>query len=607
MYGYMGSLLRINLSRESVSFGDLDEGMAEKFIGGSGLATKILYDELERGIDPLSRDNKLIFATGPVTGATLFSGRYTVVSKSPLTGIYGQATSGGYFGAELKFSGVDTMIIEGKAENPVYIRIENGEVEIRDAKDIWGMDTVETEESLRELEGDVKVACIGPAGERLVKFASIMNDNGNAAGRTGMGCVMGSKNLKAITVKGEKEAEIAKEDELTRIAKEMRGVAKRNLVIRDLAESGTDGIAITLHLIGGLPTRYYREGTFEGAVNIDGHTMTRKILKKRATCYNCPIACKRVIELKSGPYSGLFGRGPEYETCCAFGSLCLNDDLELIAKANDICNRLGMDTISTGNIIAFCMECYERGLLSEEDMGVKLEWGSHEMLQLIEKIGMREGIGNLLAEGVRAISKKIGAEEIAMQSKGLETAMFDPRALKGMGLVFSTSTRGACHLMGITQAVEMGVVPYYSSLDLPRRFGRRVESGKGKLVKTLQDWKVFMDSMVVCLHPFTRISRGVEDCADIYSAVTGIDFDVRKMLKSGERIYNLQRLFNIREGISKRDDTIPVRFIEESHSKGPNKGEKVNLDRMLEEYYDERDWKEGIPTRGKLDELELIE
>jgi aldehyde:ferredoxin oxidoreductase len=253
------------------------------------------------------------------------------------------------------------------------------------------------------------------------------------------------------------------------------------------------------------------------------------------------------------------------------------------------------------------MECYERGLLSEEDMGVKLEWGSHEMLQLIEKIGMREGIGNLLAEGVRAISKKIGAEEIAMQSKGLETAMFDPRALKGMGLVFSTSTRGACHLMGITQAVEMGVVPYYSSLDLPRRFGRRVESGKGKLVKTLQDWKVFMDSMVVCLHPFTRISRGVEDCADIYSAVTGIDFDVRKMLKSGERIYNLQRLFNIREGISKRDDTIPVRFIEESHSKGPNKGEKVNLDRMLEEYYDERDWKEGIPTRGKLDELELIE
>ncbi|MDY6965337.1 MAG: aldehyde ferredoxin oxidoreductase family protein [Halobacteriota archaeon] len=597
LYGYMGKILRVDLTKGSINFEEFDKDVAQNYIGGSGLCAKILYDELKEGVDPLSPDNKLIFATGPVTGSkAIFSGRHLVSAKSPLTGIYGQATSGGYFGAELKFSGIDAIIVEGKADNPVYISIRDDDVEIKDAKDLWGLDSVETETAiLKDLEEKTRVACIGPAGENLVKFAAIMNDGG-AAGRTGMGCVMGSKNLKAVAVRGSSEVTVADEEGLGELLEEIRKQIKRNPVIKDLSNHGTSGGASALNMFGSLPTKYFYEGSFSGAANLDGHTMSKTILKKRETCYNCPVACKRVIEITEGAYAGLYGRGPEYETCGALGSLCLNDSLELVAKANDICNRLGMDTISMGNVIAFGMECYEKGLITKEKFdGIELDWGSSNMIEIIEKTSRREGFGDVLAEGVREAGKMIGAEDIAMHCKGLEIPMFDPRALKGMGLVYSTSMRGACHMMGCSALAEMGAS--YSLLDLPKRVDPRSETGKAGLVMALQDWTTFMNSSILCQLPLIRLNNGPEYTARIYSTVTGFDMNISKMIGSGERIYKLQRLFNIREGISKKDDALPRRFTHESHVKGPCKGSTVDLEPMLSEYYELRNWKDGIPAK----------
>jgi len=595
----MDKILRINLTKGSIRFEDLDKNVAENFVGGSGLCAKILYDELNRGIDPLSPDNKLIFATGPITGSkALFSGRHVVSAKSPLTGIYGQATSGGYFGAELKYSGIDAMIVEGRADHPVYISIKDDDVEIKDAKDVWGIDCFETEIQIKKDSEDKKtrVSCIGPAGENLVKFAAIMNEGG-AAGRTGMGCVMGSKNLKAISVRGTGKVEVAKEDELNELSKEIRKLVKRNPIVKDFAENGTaSGASASLNLLGALPTKYFTRGSFEGAVKLDGHTMTKTILKKRETCYNCPVACKRVVEITEGPYAGLSGRGPEYETCSVFGSLCLNDSLELVAKANDMCNRLGMDTLSTGNAIAFSMECYERGLITKDKLdGIELDWGSPNMLLLISSISSREGFGNVLADGVRIAAGKIGAEEIAMHCKGLEIPMFDPRALKGMGLTYSTGMRGACHMMGMVGLAEMGLG--CSSLDLPKRLDPKSEEKKAKLVKIMQDWTTFMNSSVVCQLPLIRLGKGPVYTAKIFSMVTDVEIDIAKMINVGEKIYDLQRLFNIREGISQKDDTLPRRFTHESHVEGPCKDSLVDLKPMLEEYYKLRGWEDGIPIR----------
>jgi aldehyde:ferredoxin oxidoreductase len=401
-------------------------------------------------------------------------------------------------------------------------------------------------------------------------------------------------------VSGTKRVGIANQEDLTEIESKLRKDLRRSPVIMDLGKHGTDGGAAALSLFGGLPTRYFKEGTFDGVNSIDGHTMTKTILKKRGTCYKCPVACKRIIEIKYGEYAGLSGKGPEYETCAAFGSLCLNDDLNLIAKANDICNRLGMDTISTGNIIAFCMECYERGLLNEENIGVKLEWGSHKMIRLIEMIGIREGIGDILADGVRKAAENLGMEDLAMHSKGLEIPMFDPRALKGMAIVLSTANRGACHMMGLSALVEMG--GSHPSLGLPRI--KKSGEGGGRLVRILQDWASFMNSMILCQLPLIRLRNGPDYCAMIYSAVTGLDLDTQKMLKIGERIYNLQRIFNIDEGLSR--DELPKRFMTEYHSKGPKRGEIVDLQPMLDEYYQERGWRNGVPMEQKLEELNML-
>ncbi|MDY6865777.1 MAG: aldehyde ferredoxin oxidoreductase family protein [Halobacteriota archaeon] len=598
MFGYCGKILRINLTDGKVRFEDTPKDTVLEFIGGSGLASKILFDELKEGADPLSPDNILIFATGPVTGSkAFFSGRHLVAAKSPLTGIYGQATSGGYFGAELKYAGIDALIVAGKAEQPVYISIRDNDIEVEDAEALWGLDSVETEEEiLKDSEVKTRVSCIGPAGENLVKFAAIMNDGG-AAGRTGMGCVMGSKNLKAVAVKGTGEVEVAKEEELKELNSEIRKLLKRNALMKDLSEHGTSGGATALNMFGSLPTKYFTEGSFAGGNKIDGHTMSKTILKKRETCYNCPVACKRVVEIKEGPYSGLVGRGLEYETCAAFGSLCMNDSLELISKMNDLCNRLGLDTISTGNVIAFSMECYEKGLLDMERFdGIELDWGSHDMVKLVEMIAIRDGFGDLLAEGVRIAAKRIGAEDLAMHCKGLEIPMYDPRALRGMGLIYPTSIRGACHMMGMSTYSEMNVLSY-PSLDIPKRIDPRSADGKAQLVKTLQDWITFINSAVFCELPLTRISKGPEFTAKLFSLVTGVDIDVESMIRIGDRIYNLQRIFNLREGISQIDDVLPKRFTDESHTKGPCKGLTAELGPMLSEYYKLRGWRDGIPSK----------
>ena len=616
MYGSRGTILRVNLTQGSLTKEVLEETIVRKFLGGRGLGAHILFHELPPKIDPLGPENKLVFATGPLVGVP-FPGnaRYHVMAKSPLTDGWGEASAAGWFGPQLKFAGYDAIVVEGKAEHPVYLWISDGEAGINNARHIWGKVTGETQELIRKEVGSEKacVACIGPGGEHLVRYACIISDLHRAAGRCGMGAVMGSKNLKAIAVSGTGKVTVADPQKLTGLAK---------LAVKEamdgwgegLHDDGSDRILEDLSGSGRLPTKNFQEGVFEGGEKITGETMTSTILVDRWHCYACPVGCIRIVKAED-PYvvDPAYG-GPEYETCASFGSLCLNDDLVSIAKANELCNKYTLDTISTGVIVAFAMECYEKGLFTKKDMdGIDLTWGNHQaIIELIEKIARREGIGDQLAEGVKRASETIGkgATEFAMHVKGQEIPMHEPRGKKGVGLSYATSNRGACHLQTIhddTYEMKKDLAPEIGLETALSRYDVTVE--KVKAVKIGQDLWSLYDSLIVCKFTPYPAGIGIKTLFGITNAVTGMDFSVTDLMSIGERNYNLCKAFNVREGFTKEDDTLPSRFgnpLRESVSQGQSLSRRT-LSRMLNEYYRCRGWstETGVPTRKKLEELDL--
>uniref|UniRef100_A0A7C3J2M4 Aldehyde ferredoxin oxidoreductase n=1 Tax=Candidatus Methanomethylicus mesodigestus TaxID=1867258 RepID=A0A7C3J2M4_9CREN len=607
--GYAGKILRVDLGDETIETEVLKDDVLRTYIGGSSLCARILYDELDPSIGPLDPGNMLIFMTGPLTGTTCPScGRYCVCTRSPLTGIWAEAHSAGYWGPELKFAGFDGIIVVGKANAPVWLWIKDGKCELRDASTVWGMDTYKTEDCLKKELDDqkAKVACIGPAGERLVRISSIMNDKGRAAGRCGVGAAMGSKKLKAIVVRGTRinVFPAAKEAQLREFLRKIYVTIRSHPTVQIYASYGTDGIMGMMHEYGDVPIKYFTKGEWEGgANNLCGEAMAKTILEKQYSCYRCIIACGREIKIKEGKYAGLEGAGPEYETAAAFGLLCMNSDLQSVAKANDLCNRYGLDTISTGNVIAFAMECYEKGLISKEDIGFELKWGDADaIVEMVRQIGEREGIGALLGEGVKRLSERIdkGAQDFAVHVKGLEVPMHDPRAFKGMGLQYATSHRGACHLRGMFYHIEQGErVP---DLGIHKRYERFTVEDKPQPVIAMQNWHDVLDSLIMCKFAILPPASVVA----MLSMVTGYDYKLQEAIKAGERAYNLKRLINIRYGIGRKDDTLPKRMLSEPLPDGGCSGMVVELDKMLPEYYRLRGWDEnGVPTPQKLIELGL--
>lgn len=609
-FSYFMKIAEINLNTEEINFITLKEKEVKKFIGGSGLGAKLLYDYTSSETNPLSGENPLIFMTGPLTGTKAFSSdRFEVITKSPLTGIYTESDCGGRWGEGLKKSGLDGIVIKGKAKKPVYITIKDEEIKVKDASNLWGKDTFETDILIKEEMGpSSQVVCIGKAGENLVKFACIINEGkgGRAAGRAGVGTVMGSKNLKAIGVLGTKEVKIAHEQEFNQFIKAL--TPKMVESTEALRKYGTSVGVEYCESVGDLPIKNWYQGSWEGAKKISGQFMAKTVLKESYHCGRCVIGCGRTVEINEGKYKLEETAGPEYETLGMLGSNCLVDDIKVICKANELCNRYGLDTISTGSAISFCMEAYERGLITKNDTGgLEMEWGNgDDVLEMIKKIANRQDLGELLGEGLIKASKEIGGNscEFAIHVKGLDLPAHDPRAKVSVALGYVTSNRGACHLQAFTHDFEDGTcIPDLGYRETLNRFEIK---GKPKFVVDFQHLMSMLDSLHCCKFIIFG-GMTVEPLVKTLNLVTGWDFSKEDFLKTGERIFNLKRLYNIREGISRKDDTLPPRIL--THPRGGGAGDNLPyLNKMLDEYYQIRGWDEfGIPTQKKLQELGLEE
>lgn len=583
-------ILEVDLSTEKIKQHDISKEIIQKYIGGKGVGARILFDRLKPKTDALSADNLLIFGTGPLTGLSLSGGeKLAVIYKSPQTNIFGEAYCGGYFAPALKKTGYDFIAIKGIAKKPVYLFVNDDTVEIKKADHVWTKDTFETEKILKEDHGKIfQVASIGPAGENLVKYACITHAEGFLLGRAGVGTVMGSKKLKAVVVHGTKKIEIKKQQEIEVFKKDLN----EKLNDRGILLDGTPETLMLTHYMGALPTRNWTEGEFEGAEQINLDRMKEKIIVKKRSCQACIVACKNISEVKDGPYAGTHVSGPEYETLFSLGSLCGNSNLESIAKANELCNRLGMDTISAGNVIAFGMECYSKGFLTKKELDdVDLKFGNHEaIITMINKIAYRKGIGDIFAEGVKNASEKIkGSQTLAVHAKGLELPGYDPRATPEMALSYVTSDRGGCHLRSIAYRPDM------MGMD-----------GKVEMVKDLEDYYSVCDSMILCRFVTYPVMGPIywENLAELYSMVTDKSITKDDLVTTGERINNLCRWFNVREGITRKDDYLPNRFSIEPLKKGQYNGnviKKENFDTMLNEYYKLRKWdNNGIPPKDKI-------
>ncbi|WP_455285006.1 aldehyde ferredoxin oxidoreductase family protein [[Eubacterium] cellulosolvens] len=594
LHGWMGKILRIDLKRNKISSHALTKEQAELFLGGRGLGVEILFRELARGTNPLAPENKLIFATGPLTatGAPT-SGRYSVITRSPLTGTIFDSNSGGHFGVQLKRSGWDAVIVEGRAERPSYLWIRDDAVEVRNADHIWGENTHATEDIVRsETEKEAKVACIGPAGERQVLISAIINDKHRAAGRGGVGAVMGSKSLKAIAVLGSREPTIANKEEFTAASRRSLEAISKNPVTKDaLPNYGTGVLVNVINELGALPTLNFQRGYFEDADAISGETIRERIFERRVACDACTIACGRETKI---PGKDRQGEGPEYETTWAFGAACGVRDLEAIAEANYLCNEYGLDTISTGSTIACAMELSAAGHLPS---GPK--FGDAEtMVNLVRLIGERTGIGNELAEGSLRFAEKRGHSESSMTVKGLEMPGYDPRGVQGMGLAYATSNRGACHLRAYMTSPEV--------LGNPCMIDRFKTDGKASLTILLQNISAATDSMVLCR--FSQFAMNPDQYAHLLRTVANVPFSARDLISIGERIYNLERAFNAREGFDRKSDSLPRRFVETPLPEGHSKNVTLALYPMLDEYYKLRGWtSEGLPTICTLSELKLYD
>lgn len=613
--GYNGKILRVDLSTATQSVEEPAEEWYRTYLGGRGFNAYFLMKELKPGIDPLGPDNKLLVSLGPITGHPLAgSGRNSMGAKSPLTGGYGEGDVGGFFGAELKHAGFDAIIVEGQSETPVYLWIHDGECEIRNASRVWGLATYPAEEALKEEVGDkrARVCQIGPAGENLVRTSCILNDVTHAAGRCGLGAVMGSKKLKAIVARGYKNPPMAQPEVIHEAAK---WYAQNFMNLnRSQWEYGTSGGVMALDAGGGLPTRNFQEGSFEDAEKICGTTMTKTILVDRENCYACPIKCKRVV--KTGePYNvnPVYG-GPEYETIAALGSLLGIGDLEAIAKGNEICNAMGLDTIGVGTTIAFAMECYERGLITAEDTGgIELRFGNKEaMLQMLEMIVHRRGFGDVLAEGSVRAARKIGkgVEEYAMQVKGQEFPMHEPRFKNALGVGYSVSPTGAdhCHNMhdvAYTNEASPEVVDTAAQWGV---LGPVEHSGMGakktRLLTYHLMWRSLQNCVGLCQFVVWRPNRVTE----LVNAVTGWNSTLFELMKVGERMETLCRAFNTREGFTVADDTLPKRMFQPFADPKPTNTplSREEWEEAKKVYYAQMGWDEnGVPTEEKLEELNL--
>ncbi len=600
MNGWAGTILRVDLTSGKISKEPLDMKLAREFIGARGLAAKILFDEVDPIIDALSPANKLFFAPGPLTGTFAPNvGRYDVVCKSPLTGAIAASNSGGSFGPELKYAGYDMVIFEGKADKPVYLWIKDAQAELRDAAALWGKEVPETTDLIRaETDEDAKVACIGPAGEKLSLIASIMNEMGRAAGRSGVGAVMGSKNLKAVAVVGTGSVKVG--DKETFDAARIDASQKiRNHPVggTGLKAYGTDVLVNILNSVGSLPTRNFREGYFPTADKVGGESLAKNNLLRPRGCFSCIIECGRATKVTNPKFAGE-GEGPEYETAWGFGPDCGIDNLDAVIKANYLCNDLGLDTISTATTIACAMDLYEDGIITLKDTGgIPINFGNAEvMVQLVTMMAHREGFGDKMADGSYRLASAYGHPEYSMSVKKQEMPAYDPRGVQGIGLHYATSNRGGCHVRGYTIAVEV--------LGNPVKMDQHVTEGKPELVKTFQDLTAALDSTGACL--FATFGIGGDELAALLSGATGIKYSTADFMAAGERIWNLERLWNLKAGLSSNDDVLPPRLINVPIPAGPSKGEVSHLSEMLPKYYELRGWDEkGVPTPERLAELHL--
>jgi len=609
--GYTGKILRVNLTNRSTSVEEPGDRFYRQYFGGSALVGYYLLKEVAPGIDPLGPENKLIFSAGVVTGLpTAGCGRSDVGAKSPLTGGWGDAQAGGFWPAELKRAGWDAIIVEGKADKPVYVWINDDTVEIRDAGHLWGKPTAEVESLIREELGDqrVRVSQTGPAGEKLVRLAGIANDINRYHGRSGLGAVMGSKMLKAIAVRGSNPVKVVDQDKVREIASGTAEVVKR--FMGGFADYGTSGGVSGLQAMGILPTKNFSEGQFDGFEKITGQAMAETILVDKDNCSACPVNCKRVVEV-GPPYNveRIYG-GPEYETIGSLGSLCGVDDLKAIAHGNQTCNALGLDTIGVGTTIAFAMECFENGILTEKDTGgIDLKFGNAEaMMKMVEMIGKREGLGDVLAEGAKRASEKIGkgAEKYAMQIKGQELPMHDPRGKVGLGIGYAVSPTGADHMHNIHDPEWGRVNPTMSALGIFEGLDSQdLGPAKVRAFWYLVNWRHFTNCAIVCMF----LPYDPNRMSDLVKAATGWNTNAWELEKVGERALALARLFNAREGITAKDDTVPERLYG-GVSTGPQKGNGLDREafqKAIQMYYEMAGWdaRTAAPTAAKLAELDL--
>ncbi len=608
--GWTGCVLRVDLTRGEVRREELDPRHARDYVGGRGIGARLLWDELDPQVDPLSPENLLVFATGPLTGTNASCGaRYMVVTKGPLTGCITTSNSGGRWGPELKFAGYDLLVLEGRSSTPVYLWILDDRVELRPAEHLWGKGVFETEDEIRRETGvaDCSIASIGPAGENTVLYAAIMNDKFRAAGRSGVGAVMGSKNLKAIAVRGTGGVRVADPGALMAAQWAQKEVlSKAPLTSEGLPAYGTLALMNVINEHGALPTRNYKEAQFEGAENISGEELAKTRLAANKACFACTIACGRVSNisnegigrytLKTSPRNWHHAtEGPEYENAWSLGADCGVDDLDAILKSNLICNDLGMDPISLGATIAATMELYEMGVLTDEQTGMPMPFGSGDALvAMTEATGYRRGFGNEIAQGSKRLGEKFGHPEVFMGVKGQEFPAYDPRALQGMGLGYATSNRGACHLRAYTVSAEV--------VGEPEPMDPRATEGKAQLTVDMQNISTAIDATGLCL--FLTFGNTLSDLTPLVAAATGIAYTDDDLVRAGERIWNRERMWNLRAGIEPSEDKLPKRMLEDAIPAGPAKGEVNRLSEMLPEYYRARGWSDdGRPGAEKLADL----
>jgi aldehyde:ferredoxin oxidoreductase len=608
LLGYAGRILYVDLGTGKTRAEKLSDEVAKKYIGGIGLGMNLWLSNSKAGVDPLSPENPLVLAVGPVSGTMFPTGGngHAFISKSPETNGVGEAVSHGTFGAELKRAGYDAIVLTGKAEKPVYLWIDDDSTQLLDASQVWGKSPSETEDTIKTELGDyyVRVASIGLAGEKQSKIACIINEKTRAAGRTGLGAVMGSKNLKAIAVRGTQDIVVAKPEEFLEMVKEfherMKGPAAQKY--RTLGTSENIMIQNALYC---MPTRNYNNAHFENAEKVSGETLNERFIAKIIACNSCAMRCEHEAVVRDGPYKGTLAR-MEYDNLWALGPNCGVDKLDAIIKAAELCNYYGLDAQSTGVTVSFIMDCHEKGLLTHEELGgIDPHFGNADaLIQLIEKIGKREGIGETLADGVKAAAQKIGKNsiELAQQIKGLEVTGYDLRCLKTTALGFAVSFRGADHNRSGAYAI-----------DLKGKVDRlKAEKGRGKLVKDSEDVYALIDSLIICKNAKGTLYKELADMAKLYSLVTGYDITPEELSAAGERINTIAKLINLREGKTRQDDTLPWKVMNQPiPDDGPAKGAVVTqdeLDLLLDDYYQARGWTlEGVPTKAKLKELGMEE